>query len=184
MIEAFSLERITKAPASFDAKKLLAFQERYMNLKSVDEKAAMALPYLQQAGLPQQERLRDVIQAAADRIKVAGDILDYTAFFIPADQLAYDEAAFDKRIRSAAEAPALLRKFAGKLGSIENFDAPTIEQSLQDFVQAEGIGHAQIIHALRIAVTGKAIGFGLFESLAILGRAECLTRIERALQRL
>jgi glutamyl-tRNA synthetase len=184
MIEAFSLERITKAPASFDAKKLLAFQERYMNLKSVDEKAAMALPYLQQAGLPQQERLRDVIQAAADRIKVAGDILDYAAFFITAEQLAYDEAAFDKRIRSAAEAPALLRKFAGKLGALDKFDAPTIEQSLQDFVQAEGIGHAQVIHALRIAVTGKAIGFGLFESLAILGRAECLTRIERALGRL
>ncbi len=38
LIDAFSLERINKAPASFDAKKLLAFQERYMNLKPLDEK--------------------------------------------------------------------------------------------------------------------------------------------------
>ena len=51
-------------------------------------------------------------------------------------------------------------------------------------MQAESIGHAQIIHALRIATTGKAVGFGLFESLAILGKAECLARIERALARL
>ena len=59
--------------------------------------------------------------------------------------------------------------------------SPTIEQALQEFVQAEGIGHAQIIHALRIAVTGKTVGFGLFESLAILGKEECRGRIERAL---
>ena len=91
LIDAFSLEHINKAPASFDAKKLLAFQERYMNLKPLDEKVEMIGRYLQQAGLPQ-EKLTEVIQAAADRIKVAGDIFDYVAFFVPADQLTYDEA--------------------------------------------------------------------------------------------
>src|SRR5215831_5229572 len=176
MIENFSLERINRAPASFDAKKMFAFQERYMNLLSVDEKTAMVIPYLEQAGLsPDPAKVKQIVVAAADRIKVAGDVLDYAGFFIPAEQLSYDEAAFEKRIRSAAEAPALLRKFAAKLESLDKFDATSVEQSLQDFVQAEGIGHAQIIHAVRIAVTGKAIGFGLFESLAILGQAECLT---------
>ena len=58
-----------------------------------------------------------------------------------------------------------------------------IEIALQEFVQSEGIGHAQIIHALRIAITGKTVGFGLFESFAILGKAESLSRIERALAR-
>ena len=38
-----------------------------------------------------------------------------------------------------------------------------------------------IIHAVRIAVTGKAVGFGLFEGMAILGRNACLVRIDRAL---
>jgi glutamyl-tRNA synthetase len=36
---------------------------------------------------------------------------------------------------------------------------------------------------LRVAVTGKAVGFGLFESLAILGREHALARIDRALRR-
>ncbi len=183
MIQAFSLDRINKAPASFDAKKLFAFQERYMNLLSLDQKVAMTLPYLQQVGLPQ-NKLAEVVAAAADRIKIAGDILDYTAFFIPGDQLTYDEAAFDKRLRTPADAPGLLRKFAANLASLELFDAPSIERRLQDFVQAEGIGHAQIVHALRIATTGRSVGFGLFESLAILGKTECLVRIERALARL
>ena len=183
LVDAFSLERINKSPASFDAKKLFAFQERYMNLKPLDEKVAMIRPYLQQVGL-QTDKLAEVIQAAADRIKVAGEILEYTGFFMPADRLVYDEAAFDKRLRTPAEAPGLLRKFAEKLETVEPFDAGAIEKALQDFVQAEGIGHAQIIHALRIAITGKGVGFGLFESLAILGRAECRARIDRALARL
>ena len=183
LINAFSLESVNRSPASFDAKKLLAFQERYMNLKTVGEKVEMCEPYLKQAGLGT-EKLADVIQAAGDRIKVAGDVLDYASFFVPADKLDYDEAAFDKRIRTPADAPGLLNKFTATLESLEPFDVPTIETALQDFVQREGIGHAQIIHALRIAVTGKGVGFGLFESLAILGRAECLARIERALARL
>jgi glutamyl-tRNA synthetase len=183
LIEAFSLERINKSPASFDAKKLFAFQERYMNLKPLDEKVAMTRPYLEHVGL-QPDKLADVIQAAGDRIKVAGDILEYTMFFMPADQMTYDEAAFEKRLRAPAEASGLLKKFAEKLETLEPFDAPTIEKALQDFVQAEGIGHAQIIHALRIAATGKGVGFGLFESLAILGQAECRARINRALAKL
>jgi glutamyl-tRNA synthetase len=180
MTNAFSLERINKAPASFDARKLSAFEEHYMNLVPLDRKVEMTRPYLQQAGL-RSDKLAEVVQAAADRIKVAGDILDYAAFFVSAEQLSYDDAAFDKRIRTPAEAPSLLKKFAGKLESLGSFDPPVIEQALQEFVQAEGIGHAQIIHALRIAVTGKAVGFGLFESLAILGKEECLIRIQRAL---
>jgi glutamyl-tRNA synthetase len=183
MIDAFSLERITRAPASFDAKKLLAFQEHYMNLKPVKEKVEMTRPYLQQAGLPQQ-KLREVVQAAADRIKVAGDILDYTGFFVSADQLTYDETAFDKRLRTPPEAAGLLLKFRQRLEALDPFDAGTIEKELQEFVQAEGVGHAQIIHAVRIATTGKTVGFGLFESLAILGKQECLSRIDRALARL
>ena len=154
-----------------------------MNLVSLDKKADMTRPYLQRAGLGT-DKLVEVLQAAADRIKVAGDILDYAAFFVSADQLSYDEAAFDKRIRTPVEAPVLLKKFAATLEVLEPFDAPVIDKALQDFVQAEGIGHAQVIHALRIAVTGKAVGFGLFESLAILGKDECLTRIQRGLARL
>ena len=183
LIDAFSIERINKAPASFDAKKLFAFQERYMSLKPVDEKVEMCRPYLKQAGFGDQ-KLASVVEAAADRIKVAGDILDYTAFFVSANELVYDESAFDKRVRTPAEAAGLLKKFGSTLEAIEPFDAPTIEKALQDFVQAEGIGHAQIIHALRVALTGKTVGFGLFESLAILGRTECLLRITRALARL
>src|SRR5262245_2503292 len=120
LVEVFSLERVNKAPASFDAKKLFAFQERYMNLKPLEEKVEMTRPYLEHGNL-QTERLSPVLQAAADRIKVAGDILDYAAFFMPADQMPYDEAAFEKRLRTPPEAAGLLQKFRSVLAMTEPF---------------------------------------------------------------
>ena len=51
MIEHFSLERVNKAPASFDPKKLWAFQDRYMQRLPLKQKVAKMLPYLQKAGL-------------------------------------------------------------------------------------------------------------------------------------
>jgi glutamyl-tRNA synthetase len=191
MIELFALERVNRAPASFDPKKLFAFQERYLQQLPLDQKVDLTLPYLQKAGLvpspsgPEvREKLALIVRAAEDRIKVAGDILDYAGFFLDDDRLPYNEQAFDKRLRKPPEAAVLLAKFKEDLAGVEPFTAAALEKRLQDFVQSEGVQIGQIIHALRVAVTGKAVGFGLFESLAVLGKEHCLARIRRALARL
>ena len=67
--------------------------------------------------------MTEIVRAAGDRIKVAGDILDYPDFFVPDDQLPYDETAFEKRIRKPPEAAGLLRKFRERLAAAEPFDA-------------------------------------------------------------
>ena len=187
MIQNFSLERVNKAPASFDPAKLLAFQDHYMRQEPAARKAEMALPYLQKAGLADSSALATVtaiVEAAGDRIKVAGDILDYADFFTPDDQLPYDEAAFDKRLRKPPDAVPLLRKCRDRLAAVDPFDRATLENEMEKFIAAESIKIAQIIHALRVAVTGKAVGFGMFETLAILGKQRCLARIDRSLGRL
>jgi glutamyl-tRNA synthetase len=188
LIDNFSLERVNKAPASFDPGKLSAFQQRHMQQLPIEPKVAMVLPYLQKAGLigsppsdDVRQRVAQVLQAAGNRVKVAGDILDYPDFFLPDDQLTYDEKAFEKRLRRPPEAAELLAKFKDALAGAEPFDAAGLEKLLHDFAEREGIKIGQIIHAVRVAVTGKAIGFGLFDSLAILGRRQCLARIERAI---
>src|SRR5207249_4953590 len=135
MIELFSLERVNKAPASFDPKKLYAFQDHYMQALPVNDKTGMVIPYLEKAGLlpspaPDSEvaKVEKIAQAAGDRIKVAGDILDYDFFFVADDRLRYDEAAFDKRIRKPPEAAGLLRKFRDRLPTLEPFDAATLDK--------------------------------------------------------
>jgi glutamyl-tRNA synthetase len=189
LIDAFSLERVNKAPASFDSKKLWSFQDRYMQLLPLDEKVSMALPYLERAGLissPVSADIRDevakIVQAAGDRIKTAGDVLDYTFFFLPDDQVPCDEKAFAKWLGNP-EAIDTLRKFQEPLRMVEPFESAAIEQAMQAFVAAEGIQMNKIVHSVRVAVTGKTIGFGLFDSLSILGRGRSLRRIGLALER-
>ena len=188
MIAAFSLDRVNKAPASFDPTKLAAFQERHMQRLPAKQKAAFVLPFLQRAGVVSSPppcdvgpKLLALVEAAGDRIKVGGDVLEYTDFIAPAEALVYDEKALEKRIVKPPEAVGLLTKFRERLSEVEPFDAPTLEAMLRDFVESEGIAIGQVVHAVRVAVTGKAVGFGLFETLALLGRERCLARIDQTL---
>ncbi len=191
MIRAFSLDRVNKSAASFDPKKLFAFQERYMQRLPADEKTAMCLPYLQKAKLISdpasaevKAKVEEIVRAATERIRVAGDILDYRDFFVADEQLAYDESAFEKQLHKPPEAAGLLRRFRGRLASATAFDARSLEALMNDYLQAESIQLKQIQQALRVAVTGKGVGFGVYETLAILGKEHSVARIDRALARL
>jgi glutamyl-tRNA synthetase len=75
----------------------------------------------------------------------------------------------------------LLDEFARELAGQEDYRPAELEKLLQNFVTAKGIKVADVIHALRVAVTGKSVGFGMFETLAILGKEEVLARIRRAI---
>jgi glutamyl-tRNA synthetase len=181
LLAGFSLERVNKSAASFDPGKLMAFEVRHMLALPVDRRVELCLPFLQRAGLDAAPgKVAAVIAAAGDRIKVAGDILDYADFFAADDKLERDEQAFAKELGRPGTV-ALLAKFRDRLSVAEPFDAPLLEKLMQDFVAAEGIKTGQIIHALRLAVTGRAVGFGMFETLAILGRDRVLRRIDQAL---
>ncbi|MHB1036446.1 MAG: glutamate--tRNA ligase [Pirellulales bacterium] len=190
LIAAFSLERVNKGPASFDSKKLMAFQDHYMQQVPTAKKVDQTLPYLMAAGLVSEPvgeddrtKVARLVEAAGDRIKVFGDILDYADFFLADDQVPCDEKAFQKWILKPG-APTLLAKVKDRLAAAESFDVPALENLLRAFVEAEGIKLPEIVHALRVALTGKTVGFGLFDSLAILGRERSVARIDRALRRI
>ncbi|MEO1496888.1 MAG: glutamate--tRNA ligase [Planctomycetota bacterium] len=192
MIECFTLERVNKAPASFDPAKLLAFQERAMAAVPAKQKVARCVDVLKQAGLVSDPPPCDVadvvgkmVAAAGERLRTYGDVLDYDYFFLPDDQLVYDAKAWQKRLVKPEDAAPLLAKFRGELaGAAADADAAALEALLKSFVEREGIKIGQIIHALRVAVTGQAVGFGVFETLELLGHERRLARIDRTLERL
>ena len=189
MIQDFSLDRINKAPASFDPQKLTSFQSRYMWRLDMDDKLEMVLPYLEKAKLlatPASDETRSsvkaILEAANERISIAGDILDYSEFFKADDTIEYDEKAFRKRLVNAEAQRELLIKLRNVLPEVQDFSAPNLDEFLHTFVEAEGVGMGMIVHAIRVAITGKAVGFGLFDIMAIIGKDGCINRIDRALQ--
>lgn len=188
VVQNFTLDRIVKAPAGFDPEKLQAFQQHWMNQLTIDQKVQGCLPFLIQASVIPADvtdairsNIQHVIQAVADRLRVFSDILDYKEFFVSDDELSFDEKPFQQRIREAPEARQLLSEIRTRLQAIEPYDAATLEKLVHDFVEAKGIKIGQIVHALRVAITGKSVGIGLFDALAILGRESSIKRIDRAL---
>jgi len=100
-------------------------------------------------------------------------------FFLPDDAFPYDEKAFAKRITEPPEAIPLLREFRDELAKQDDFGHAALEQLMQQFLQSRNRKIAEIIHALRVAVTGKSVGLGMFETLEILGKERVLRRIDR-----
>lgn len=190
MIAHFSLERVNKAPASFDPKKLWAFQERQMKQLPLKQKVPLVLSYAQKAGWIDTPTpcdagpfLTQVVAAAGDRIKTSGDILQFPEFFVADEQLAYDEKDFAKQLAAASGAVERLQLLRPVLALVEPYEPSVLEESVKELVQRQGWQLGQIIHPLRVAITGKSVGLGLYEALVILGRERSLARIDQAIAR-
>jgi glutamyl-tRNA synthetase len=186
LVARFSLERINSAPASFDPRKLWAVQDHYMHGLSTDEKLAFMLPFLVRAGLvaapvpaDRAAVVRRVIEASGDRLKVAGDILAYADFFL-VEPPPMDEAAVKQRLAKPG-ARDLVAAYAAAVRTVEPFAAGPLEEALKRVVEGAGAKVGDLVHAVRVAVTGKTVGPGLYDCLEILGRETTLARLDRAL---
>lgn len=188
MLAGFSLDRVIKSPAGLDVDKLLDYQDHWMQKLSLEERVELCIPQLAAAGIVEDAGSADrdyvgrLITILGDRLKIASDILENDDFFAADDALEFDEKAFKKRVQKEG-APELLAKFREALVGAEAFDMESLDKLMHDFVEAEGVGIGNIIHAVRVATTGKAKGPGMFETLELLGKDRCLARIDRALAR-
>jgi glutamyl-tRNA synthetase len=184
VLQKFDLERITKAAANFDSKKLYWLQGEYMKEVPPAEKVERCTPFLRRAGLvggtiddATRERLLQIVEAAGDRIKLFSDMVQFAGPLLRPDPL-YDPAAVEKSLKPAAD---LLREYRTAVASAAAFDAPTLEASLKELCAAKGQKPNVLVAATRVAVTGVTVGFGLYETMVILGRDEVLRRIDLAL---
>ncbi len=183
MIELFTLDRVTKAPASFDPQKLTSFQAIRMAELSPEKRTELCMPFAEAAGwvsgATDRARVAAVVAAAGERIKLAGDILDFDYCFVTSDKVQYDDKAFQKRIAKAEGIGELLREFAASLDNVVPFDPANTEAALKSFCEQRGMEMGHLQPALRVAITGVAGGFSLFDTMAILGRDEVKQRLTR-----
>ena len=86
-------------------------------------------------------------------------------------------------MKADGAADALSRARAS-LAAVEPFDEEHIEQALRAVVSELGAKPGAVFQPIRVAVTGKTVSAGVFESLALLGKEESLARIDASLKRL
>lgn len=189
MIANFSLERVNDSPASFDPEKCYWIAGEHMKRLSIDHRIAGCVPFLVRAKLVTEpldaytlDRLRRIIVAMDDRLKLFSDILVYAGPFLKAKP-EYDPAAVESVLKKPGNAE-LLREAKGALTVCDPFDAATTEKTLVEFCTTKGLKAGAINQPLRVAVTGVSKGPGVFETLSIFGKAEVLRRIDLALARI
>ncbi len=197
MIDLFSLERVVKAPASLDVKKLFAVQASYMQKLPLAEKVTRTMPFLVRAGLvadaeTAQPFVTRVVVAAGPRLTVAGDILDYDYLFLPNERIAFDAAVATKSLAAAFKGSdrqpptlaELLKQLRGVVACVEPFDAATLQASTEELAASAGAKAGPLSQVLRMATTGREVGFSAYDTLAVLGRERCLARFDQALNSL
>ncbi len=187
MIANFSLERITSAPGNFDGKKLFWLQGEYMKLVPTDKKLERCIPYLRRAKLigdtldeKTKTILTQIIDASGDRIKLFSDVLMFATPILK-DQIEYEAKGVEKRVKGQSDT---LTKFRATLEGVTTWDVPTLDKVLHDFATENNLKAGDVVNPTRVAVTGMQVGFGLFETLAILGKEKTLARLDYAIQNL
>ena len=179
LVAEFRLEEVNNSPAFFDEKKLAHFNQQYIAAMSVDEFVAAAEPFIPPSG---EEALRALAPLVQERIKTLGEVPGMIDFLL-VDEVAFLDAAWDKRVVRGAHAAELLEAAATEYQS-----CPWEAQALHDLTAAIGerfelgLGKAQF--PIRVAVMGRDVGPPLFESLVVLGRERTLARLQRARDRL
>jgi glutamyl-tRNA synthetase len=186
LIEKFSLDRVTSAPASHDPDKLFWIEGEWMKRLPLDQKVEGVLPFLEKEGLVAQPlsdaaraRIEAVIVALGDRLKVFSDIVKLGRYFFT-DTLTHDPDAVKKRLRKDG-VPQVLRELDEVLATVEPYDVATLEKAVHAYAEPRGLPMGQVVNPLRVATTGQGVGPGLYDCLAILGRESCRARIAETL---
>ncbi|ADH97638.1 glutamate--tRNA ligase [Salisediminibacterium selenitireducens] len=182
LIEAFSLDRVVKAPAVFDTKKLSWMNNQYMKEADDDQVVWLAQPHLQKAGkLPemmsdeQKQWAYDLIVLHKEKMDCGADIVPLTELFFQ-DEIEYDEDA--KAILGEEQVPEVLEAFLKNLDSLEEFEAAAIKKAMKDVQKSTGHKGKKLFMPIRVAVSGQQHGPDLPQMIALLGRTVVTTRLK------
>ncbi len=186
IIDRFALEGISGGNAVFNTEKLEWFNHQHLLRLPDEELLSRLVPWLERAGLWRQtltssefEWVRRVLALLKPRAKKLAEYVDGLRPFL-ADPVEYDPDAVRKHLSSDGTPAhvAALRDFYASCA----FDEASLEQGLRSLADVRAINAGALIHATRIAMTGRMVSPGLFEVLVLLGRERVLARLDAMLR--
>jgi glutamyl-tRNA synthetase len=183
LIQKFTLERVSRSPAVFDEQKLSWMNGHYIRGLPPAELARRTAEYMEREAIPGAEgpKLEPAVAAVQEKVSTLAEIPRLVGFALGPVEV--DPAAWEKVMgkEGAREALAGVRE---ALAVVEPFDEQHVEAALRALAERMGMKPGALFQPLRVALTGRTVSAGIFESLALLGREESLGRIDSALARL
>ncbi len=183
LCEHFSLDRISKNPAIFDAEKLEWMNGAYLRDMNASAFVDAITPWLEREGLVTREDIsvrRDWFESLAplvsERAKRLDEVAQKVRFLF--DEPTITEAAREKVLAKEGAIEAL--DAASEALAAADFTAEAIEAALRTVPETTGVKAKIAFQAVRVAITGDTVSPPLFESLELLGKERSLARIAAA----
>jgi len=182
LVESFSLEGISGGNAVFNTEKLDWMNGQYIARMPLAELAQVVQPLLADAGLlsgtpPPAAWLHRLLELLRPRVKRLTEFAEMARPYL-ADTVRYEPEAVEKHLAL----PALdthITALADRLRGLDPFDEATVEAAVRDTAAARGLKAGALIHATRVALTGRTTSPGIFEVLVLLGRTRSVERLEQ-----
>ena len=178
MIQLFDIEKVHVTAAKFDIKKLQWMNGEYIRRTPKETYRAELLKRVAAAGLavPEGFNLDLLVDQLQIRTKFWSDIPGNCAYFFT-DDYPVDEKAVEKRLKKEGVKDLLL-DLANRFEALEPFTAAAGEAMVKELAQGQGMG--PWVHPVRVAVSGRGEGIGLFVACELLGKEKTVARLRRA----
>jgi len=182
LVASFTLDKISGGNAVFNTEKLDWMNAQYLARMPVTELASHVAPLLD-TELASSPIVRDaaafqrLLELLRPRAKRLTDFVEQARPLL-ASAVAYEDEAIAKHFPTA-EMSGHMAALTSALDVASPFDEPHVEAVVRGTAAERGIKAGTLIHAVRVALTGRTASPGLFELLVLLGRDETLARLER-----
>jgi glutamyl-tRNA synthetase len=183
LTQRFALERVSRNPAQFDETKLRWMNGLYIRELPVAELAKRIAEHLQREGPPSahgrdRALLERAVAISREKIQVLAEFWPLAGFVFerPAS---IDEKARERWLGESGE--RTLTQVRAALEQVPSFDEDGVREALDGVQQRLQVKPREVYQPLRVALTGTTISPGIFESVALLGREETLSRVDTVL---
>lgn len=177
LVQKFDLNRIHKAGAKFDPEKNKWFNHQYLQKQSDASLAESFKSILDKKGISTSLDLTKVVSLIKERAHFVNEFWNLADYFFEAPT-SYDEKAAKNW---KEETPGLMQQVISELEKIEDFTSANIETLLKEWMSANEIGMGKVMQPLRLSLVGALKGPHLFDIIEMIGKAETVKRIEKAI---
>lgn len=178
-VKNFSIKKINKAGAVFSLDKLKWLNSEYIKIMDTAKLTELITPFLknkyQDKLLLDGKELESIVHLFKGRMSTLNDFLDWTDFIF-CEAVNFDEEARAKHL--AEDRSKEFGVLAEALDKLEEYNAKTAEEAFRMVVEKLGIKAGDLVHPVRVALTGRAVGPGLFETMAVLGKSKTVERLK------
>lgn len=181
MIDLFSLDNISKSASAFNTEKLIWLNQHYIRSLPSQEVAKHALWHFNEQGIDVSNGpdLKKVIEVQAERVDDLKQLASISRYFYE-EYEDFDPAAAKKHLRPVVKENLLLVQ--SKLSALQEWNAQTIQQTINETAEELQVGMGKVGMPLRVAVTGSGNSPSLDLTLSLLNQSQVEQRISKAIK--